>query len=63
MTAASVHIIFSLQVSRRCEARVRRKLMVGLASRRPTTDNDYKLSFAAAFVLAFVNSTTKLSKN
>jgi len=35
----------------------------GGASRRPTTENDYKLSFAVASVLAFVDSTTKLSKN
>jgi len=33
------------------------------ASRRPTTENDYKLPFAVASVLAFVNSITKLSKN
>ena len=28
----------------------------GGASRRPTTENDYKLSFAVASILAFVNT-------
>jgi len=49
MTDASDHII-----SRRREARVCRKFYGG-ASRRPTTENDYKLSFAVASVLASVN--------
>jgi len=60
MTAASVHIIFKSVVVAKL---VSTPQAHGGASRRPTTENDYKLSFAVASVLAFVNSTTKLSKN
>jgi len=57
MTAASVHIIFKSVVVA--------KLVYAASSwwGFATADNDYKLSFAVASVLAFVNSITKLSKN
>jgi len=58
MTAASVHITFKSVVVA--------KLVYAASSwwGFATTDdpNDYKLSFAVASVLAFVNCTTKLSK-
>jgi len=57
MTAASVHIIFKSVVVA--------KLVYAASSwwGFATANNDYKLSFAVASVLAFVNSITKLSKN
>ena len=60
MTAASVHIIFKSVVVAKL---VYTPQAHGGASRRQTIENDYKLSFAVASVLAFVNNTTKLSKN
>jgi len=51
MTAASVHIIFkSVDVAKL----VSTPQAHGGASRRPTTENDYKLSFTVESVLAFV---------
>jgi len=60
MTAALVHIIFKSVVVAKL---VYTPQAHGGASRRPTTENDYKLSFAVASVLTSVNSTTELSKN
>jgi len=52
MTAASVHIIFkSVVVAKLVYAANSR-----WASRRPTTENDYKLLFAVASILAFVKT-------